>query len=81
LGALGPAVSVCALAPARFLSAKRSFQRRTWRPHTDTNAVVAHANWIDGHDAKKAAMRAHGAWLVNASAALDPSMIQAAPIR
>lgn len=73
--ALADKVKVCALQPDVFLSAKRSFRRRTWSPTSDERAVIAHANWIDGHDAKRAAFQAAGAWLVssNLSAALIPN--------
>jgi len=67
-------ITVCPLPPERFLSAKRSFNRKRWSPSSDRLAVVAHANWIDGHDAKRAALRASGAWLLpaNHSALLVP---------
>ena len=86
--ALADSVSVCALPPELFLSAKRSFRRPRWSPLRDAKAIVAHANWIDGHDvrylsylslilhtqAKRIAFEALGAWLVprNLTPALSP---------
>lgn len=68
-------VKVCALRPELFLSAKRSFGRRKWSPKVDARAVVAHANWIDGHDAKRAAFLNAGAWIIsdNVKPVLIPS--------
>lgn len=58
-------IGVCPLQPDIFLSAKRSFRRRLWSPFTDSKAVIAHANWIDGHDSKRAAFELVGAWLAS----------------
>jgi len=82
ISALGEAIHICALPPELFLSAKRSFRNRHWSPLRDPSAIIAHANWIDGHDDKRAAFQAVGAWLlrsdisplvVPASAAVDRS--------
>lgn len=67
------AFAVCALPPETFASAKRTFLRPRWRAG-EGPAVTAHANWIDGHDAKRSAFATHGAWLLGADAApLIPS--------
>ena len=42
----------CALDSEVFVSAKRSFFRRRWSARDPGSVVVAHANWIDGLDAK-----------------------------
>ena len=57
-----PDVRVCALAPERFASAKRTFFRRRWSARTPGAVVAAHANWIDGHDAKREAFEGAGLW-------------------
>ncbi|KAH8061386.1 2-acylglycerol O-acyltransferase [Aureococcus anophagefferens] len=52
-----------ALPPETFCSAKRTFNRPKWAADAPRGAVTAHANWIDGHDAKRAALARSGAWL------------------
>ena len=61
-GLLG-AAKTCALPPETFASAKRTFNRPRWSAKSPRGVVTAHANWIDGHDAKKAALVRADAWL------------------
>ena len=56
--------TVCPLAPERFASAKRTFYRKSWSANAARGVVLAHANWIDGRDAKRAAFERAGVWLV-----------------
>ena len=62
-GGAAPAAAACALPPETFCSAKRTFNRPKWAADAPRGAVTAHANWIDGHDAKRAALARSGAWL------------------
>ena len=69
---------VCALPADYFLSAKKSFRRLGWSAATKhQNGVTAHANWIDGHDAKREAFETHGAWITNGT--LLPLLTTVAP--
>ena len=54
----------CALDAEVFVSAKRSFFRRRWSAREPGSVVVAHANWIDGHDAKQKAFVEKGLWVL-----------------
>ena len=54
----------CALDSEVFVSAKRSFFRRRWSARDPGAVVVAHANWIDGHDAKYKAFVEKGLWVL-----------------
>ena len=54
----------CALPPEAFASAKQSFFRRRWSARDPGGVVAAHANWIDGHDAKYAAFVEKGLWVL-----------------
>ena len=54
----------CALDAEVFVSAKRSFFRRRWSAREPGSVVVAHANWIDGHDAKHRAFAEKGLWVL-----------------
>ena len=54
----------CALDSEVFVSAKRSFFRRRWSAREPGTVVVAHANWIDGHDAKHRAFVEKGLWVL-----------------